>query len=45
MVKFDVECVAILLEERTDWDHIKRVILGDASLLSKLKNLKGENIT
>ena len=40
-----MECVAILLEEKTDWDYIKKQILGDASLLSRLKNLKGENIT
>ena len=45
MVKFAVECVAILLEERTDWDHIKKNILGDAALLNRLKNLKSENIT
>ena len=36
--------MAILLEEKTDWDHIKKNVLSDASLLSKLKNLKGENI-
>lgn len=40
-----MECVAVLLEEKTEWDHIKKVILGDASLLSRLKGLKGENIT
>lgn len=45
IIKFTMECVAILLEEKTDWDHIKKNILGDASLLSRLKNLKGENIT
>ena len=45
LVKYTMECVAVLLEEKTDWDHIKRVILGDASLLSKLKNLKGEKNT
>jgi hypothetical protein len=37
-----MECVAILLDEKTEWDHIKKVILGDASLLSRLKNLKGD---
>ena len=25
--------------------HIKKVVLSDAGLLGKLKNLKGENIT
>ena len=40
-----MECVAILLDEKTDWDYIKKQILGDASLLSRLKNLKGENMT
>lgn len=45
MVKYTIECVAILLEEKTDWDHIKKNVLSDAGLLGKLKNLKGENIT
>ena len=40
-----MECVAILLDEKTDWDHIKKSILGDASLLTKLKNIRGESIT
>ena len=40
-----MECVAILLDEKTDWDQIKKHILGDAGLLSRLKGLKGENIT
>ncbi len=37
--------MAILLEEKADWDHIKKNVLSDAGLLTKLKNLKGENIT
>ena len=45
LVKYTIECVAILLEEKTDWDHIKKNVLSDAGLLGKLKNLKGENIT
>lgn len=45
MVKYTIEAVAILLEEKTDWDHIKKNVLSDAGLLGKLKNLKGENIT
>ena len=45
LIKYTMECVAILLEEKTDWDHIKKVVLSDAGLLNKLKNLKGENIT
>jgi dynein heavy chain len=40
-----MECVAILIEEKTDWDNIKKNVLGDAGLLTKLKNLRGENIT
>ena len=40
-----MEAVAIMLEEKTEWEHIKKNILGDANLLSKLKNLKGENMT
>ena len=45
LVKYTIECVAILLEEKTDWEHIKKNVLSDAGLLGKLKNLKGENIT
>ncbi len=45
LVKFAVECVAIYLEEKTEWDHIKKVILGDAALLNRLKNLKCELIS
>ena len=45
MVKYTVEAVAILLEEKTDWEHIKKNVLSDAGLLNKLKNLRGENIT
>ena len=40
-----MECVAVLLDEKTEWEHIKKNILSDASLLSRLKNIKGENIT
>ncbi|MFO0131890.1 MAG: hypothetical protein ACK52J_05405 [bacterium] len=40
-----MECVAVLLDEKTEWEHIKKSILSDASLLSRLKNIKGENIT
>jgi hypothetical protein len=40
-----MECVAVLLDEKTEWEHIKKTILSDASLLSRLKNIKGENIT
>ena len=45
LVKYTMECVAVLMEEKSEWDHVKRVILSDANLLSKMKNLKGENIT
>jgi hypothetical protein len=40
-----MECVAVLLEEKTEWENIKKVILSDASLLSKLKGIRGESIT
>lgn len=39
-----MECIALLFEEKQEWDHIKKVILSDANLLSKLKNYKGENM-
>ena len=45
LIKYTMEAVAIMLEEKTEWEHIKKNILGDANLLSKLKNLKGENMT
>ena len=40
-----MECVAVLLEEKSEWEHIKKSILSDTNLLSKLKNIRGENIT
>ena len=45
LVKYTMECVAVLMEEKTEWEHIKKQILSDASLLSKLKAIRGENIT
>ena len=45
LVKYTMECVAVLLEEKTEWENIKKVILSDASLLSKLKGIRGESIT
>jgi len=39
-----MECVAILLDEKTDYDHIKKNVLGDSNLLYRLKNLKSENV-
>jgi dynein heavy chain len=45
LVKYTMECVAVLFEEKQDWDNIKKNILSDTNLLSKMKNLKGENIT
>jgi len=44
LVKFSIECLAILLEEKTDWDTCRKVILSDAMLLSKLKNMDCERI-
>ena len=40
-----MECVAVLLEEKSDWEYIKKTILSDANLLSKLKQIRGESIT
>jgi len=45
LVKYAGECIAIFLDEKTDWENIRKNVLGDASLLSKLKNLKSENVT
>ena len=39
LVKFSIECIAVLLEEKTDWDHCKKHILRDTNLLNKLKNI------
>lgn len=44
MVKMAVECVALFLNEKTEWDHIRKNILSDTSLLSKLKNMKAEHV-
>ena len=44
LIKFALECVAILLNENTEWENIRKNILSDAGLLGKLKNLKTENI-
>ena len=37
MVRLALECVNIMLGEKTEWDAIKKV-LADTSLLTKLKN-------
>ena len=44
LVKFTLECVAILLDERSDSDSIKK-LLADPNFLSRMKTLKAENIT
>lgn len=38
MVKFTLECVAVLLEEKLDWDNIKKQ-LADPNFLSRLQKL------
>ena len=38
VVKFTLECVSILLDEKNDWDSIKR-FLADPNFLSRMKNL------
>ena len=45
LVKFAVECVAILLDEKSEWEHCKKSLLSDASLLNRLKTFKCETIS
>lgn len=45
LVKYAVECVAILLDQPTDWDTCKKNVLSDAGLLYKLKNMKFEDVS
>jgi hypothetical protein len=35
----------ILLDEKSEWEYCKKNILGDPSLLTRLKNLNGQNIS
>ena len=44
IVKFTLECVAMLLDEKIDWDSIKKMIT-DANFLSRMKNLQASSIT
>lgn len=37
-MRFTLECVAILFEEKLDWDSIKK-LLADPNFLSKMKAL------
>lgn len=39
LVKFSLECVAILLEEKTDWEEGIKKFLADPNFLSRMKNL------
>jgi dynein heavy chain len=43
VVKFTLECVSILLDEKNDWDSIKR-FLADPNFLSRMKTLNVYNI-
>ena len=43
IVKFTLECVAILLDEKQDWDSIKKMIT-DVNFLSKMKGLNAGSI-
>ena len=43
IVKFTLECVAVLFEEKIDWDSIKK-ILADPNFLSRMKNLNVYNL-
>lgn len=38
IVQFTLECVATLLEEKADWDSIRK-LLADPNFLSRMKNL------
>ena len=44
LVRFTLECVAVLLDEKSDPDSIKK-LLADPNFLSRMKTLKAENIT
>lgn len=38
MVKFTLQCVSILLQEKDDWQSVRKTI-SDVSFISRLKNL------
>lgn len=42
-VRFTLECVALLLEEKIEWDNIKKMI-ADASFLNRLKTFNAQKI-
>lgn len=44
LVRFTLECVAVLLDEKSDWDNLKK-LLADPGFLSRMKGLKVEGIT
>lgn len=44
LVKFTLECVAVLLDEKADPEGIKK-LLADPNFLSRMKGLKAENIS
>lgn len=43
-VKFTLECVSILLQEKEDWETIRKII-SDIGFISRLKNLDVYNIS
>lgn len=43
-MKYTLECVAILLEEKPDWDSIKKMIT-DANFLSRMKGINAAAIS
>ena len=45
MVKYAAECIAIFLDEKPEWEYVKKNVFGDANLIMRLKNLKSDNIT
>jgi dynein heavy chain len=44
LVLFTLECVAILFDEKTDWDSIKRV-LSDPNILTRMKTYDVNSIS
>jgi dynein heavy chain len=38
-----MECVAILFDEKTDWDNIKK-LMADINFLARMKNLNVQKI-
>lgn len=44
MVKFAVECVAVIFEYSQEWESCKKNVLSDTGLIFKLKNINVDQI-